>query len=173
MKRVFLAAGSILAAFLLQNSVLWTLSPLDVVPNLLLIVTAAYGLTNGKRIGMIIGMFCGILSDAFIGDGGLGFYMLIYIYIGALCGLFHGYIYSEEPLFPMLLIGICDLAFGGYVYIFRFLIRGRLNAMTYLTGTILPEIVYTALAAIIFYPLITGIDRHLILTKKRRTSSFV
>ena len=80
MKRVFLAAGSILAAFLLQNSVLWTLSPLDVVPNLLLIVTAAYGLTNGKRIGMIIGMFCGILSDAFIGDGGLGFYMLIYIY---------------------------------------------------------------------------------------------
>lgn len=173
MRRVLLAAGSILIAFLLQNSVLWTLSPLDVVPNLLLIVTVAYGLTTGKRRGMMIGMFCGILSDAFIGDGGLGFYMLVYIYIGGFCGLFHGYIYSEEPLFPMVLIGICDVVFGGYVYVFRFLIRGRLDVMTYVTGTILPEAVYTILAAIIVYPLITSIDRHLVLTKKRRTSSFV
>ena len=173
MRRFLLAVGSVLGAFLLQNIVLWTLSPLDVVPNLLLIVTVAYGLTTGKRTGMTVGLFCGILSDAFIGDGGLGFYMLVYIYIGGFCGLFHGFIYSEEPLFPMLLVGVCDLAFGGYIYVFRFLIRGRLDVMTYVTGTILPEVVYTVLAAIIVYPLITGIDRHLVLTKKRRTSSFV
>ncbi|MBQ8814320.1 MAG: rod shape-determining protein MreD [Lachnospiraceae bacterium] len=173
MRRVILAAASILTAFLLQNSVLWTFSPLDVVPNLLLIVTVTYGLTCGKRIGMLIGAVCGILSDTFIGDGGLGFYMLIYIYAGALCGVFHGFIYSEEQLFPVVMIGLCDFAFGGYVYVFRFLIRGRLDMMSYVTGTIMPEVVFTVFAAILFYPLIYGLDRHLILTKKRRTSSFV
>ena len=173
MRRVLLAAGSVLLAFLLQNSILWNLAPLNVVPNLLLIVTTTYGLICGKRIGMLVGLICGVLSDAFIGDGGLGFYMLVYIYIGAIGGIFHGYIYSEEQIFPMVMIGLGDLAFGGYVYVFRFLIRGRFDVVGYLTGTILPEVIYTVFAAILFYPLISGLDRHLILTKKRRTSSFV
>jgi rod shape-determining protein MreD len=76
-------------------------------------------------------------------------------------------------MLPLFLTGVCDLGFGGYLYVFRFLIRGRLEVSRYLTGIVIPEMIYTMLAAIIVYPLIAGIDRHFILTKKRRTSSFV
>ncbi len=173
MRRLLLAAAAVLTAFLFQNSVFLTLIPLEKVPNLLLIVTVAYGLTCGKRIGTTVGLICGILSDVFIGDGGLGFYMLIYLYIGAFCGIFNRYVDSTELMFPLILTGVCDLVFGGYIYVFRFLIRGRLDVTAYITGTILPEMIYTVLAAVLLYPLISGIDRYLILTKKRRTSSFV
>lgn len=146
---------------------------LDILPNLLLVVTVTYGFKCGKRIGMLIGLFCGILSDTFWGDGGLGFYMLIYINIGAFCGLFRGYIHPEEHLFSLLLSCLCSVGFGVYVYVFRFMLRGRFDMMAYVGSTILPELIFTLIGAIFIYPIISGIDNHLILTKKRRTSSFV
>lgn len=173
MKRVLLAAVSVLIAFLFQNSILQMIPGLDIMPNLLLIVTVTYGFNCGKRIGMVVGLCCGILSDAFLGDGGLGFYMLIYIYIGAFCGLFRGYIHREEHLFSMLLVCLCSFGFGVYVYVFRFMLRGRFDMMAYVDNTIFPELIFTLIGAIIIYPIISGIDNHLILTKKRRTSSFV
>ena len=173
MRRVLLAVASVLLAFLLQNSVLPLIPGLDVLPNLTLVVTVIYGFTCGKKIGMLIGLFCGILSDAFIGDGGLGFYMLAYIYIGAFCGLFTGYIHREEHLFSLLLCTLSSIGFGAYVYVFRFMLRGRFDLMAYLGSTILPELIVTLIGAVILYPAIAETDRYIILTKKRRTSSFV
>lgn len=173
MKRVLLAAGAILLAFVLQNSILQMIPGVDMVPNLFLVVTVAYGFNCGKRIGMLVGLICGIISDVFLGDGGLGFYMLIYIYIGAFCGLFRGFVHREDHLFALLLTGLCSVCFGGYVYVFRFMLRGRFDVMAYVGNTIVPELIYTLIGGIILYPLISGVDKHLILTKKRRTSSFV
>ncbi len=173
MRRVLLAIISVLIAFLFQNSILQMIPGIDILPNLMLVVTVAYGFNCGKRIGMVVGLFCGILSDTFIGDGGLGFYMLVYIYIGAFCGLFRGYIHQEEQLFSLLLCSLCSLGFGAYVYVFRFMLRGRFDVMAYVNSTILPELIFTLIGAVFLYPAITQIDRHLILTKKRRTSSFV
>ena len=68
MRRVLLAGASVLLAFLLQNSILPLVPGLDVLPNLTLVVTVIYGFTCGKKIGMLVGLFCGILLDAFIGD---------------------------------------------------------------------------------------------------------
>ncbi len=173
MRRVLLAVISVLIAFLFQNSILQLFPGMDMIPNLLLVVTVTYGFNCGKQIGMLVGLFCGVLSDAFFGDGGLGFYMLVYIYIGAFCGLFRGYIHREDHLFSLLLTSLCSLGFGGYVYVFRFMLRGRFDILAYAVNTILPEMIYTLIGAVLIYPLISAIDGHLILTKKRRTSSFV
>ena len=173
MKRVIFATVAVLLSFLLQNSVLPLVPGIDVLPNLTLVVTVIYGFTCGKKIGMLIGLFCGILYDAFVGDGGLGFYMLAYIYIGAFCGLFTGYIHREEHLFSIFLCALSSLGFGTYVYLFRFMLRGRFDLMAYVSSTILPELIFTIIGAVILYPLIAETDKHLIFTKKRRTSSFV
>lgn len=173
MRRVLLAVFSVLFTFFLQNSILQLIPGFDILPNLILVVTVVYGFSCGKRIGMLVGLFCGILSDTFIGDGGLGFYMLVYIYIGAFCGLFRGYIHQEEHLFSLFLCSLCSFGFGAYVYVFRFMLRGRFDMMNYIVSTILPELIFTLIGAVFLYPIITEIDKHLILTKKRRTSSFV
>jgi len=173
LKRVFLAAGAILLAFIFQNSILQMIPGVDMVPNLFLVVTVTYGFNCGKRIGMLIGLICGIISDVFLGDGGLGFYMLVYIYIGAFCGMFRGFVHREEHLFALLLIGLCSLGFGGYIYVFRFMLRGRFDLMAYVGSTIIPEMIYTLIGGIVIYPLIAEIDQSFILTRKRRTSSFV
>jgi rod shape-determining protein MreD len=170
---VLLAVAAILLSFILQNSILPLAPGVDMVPNLFLVITVAYGFNCGKRIGMVIGLICGLICDVFHGDGGLGFYMLIYVYVGAFCGIFTGFIHREEHLFSLMLTGGCSIAFGLYVYVFRFMLRGRLNLMTYVGNTILPEAIYTLIAAVVIYPLVSGIDQHLILTTKRRTSSFV
>ena len=57
---------------------------------------------RGRKTGMFVGLFSGILMDTFFGFGGLlGLYALIYMLIGYINGLFKRLFYDEDSKPPL------------------------------------------------------------------------
>jgi rod shape-determining protein MreD len=142
----------------------------NIAPNLLIITTVSFALLRGKYEGGIIGFCCGFLQDIFFGKV-LGFYALIYMYIGFSSGYLYRSFYKDSILIPTLVISGCDLIYGFYIYIFTFLLRGKLNLMYYLGNIIIPELVYTSLIAVIVYKLFHYINYKLEMHEKKEASS--
>ena len=68
MRRKIILAVLILLTFILQGTIFQTLSIASIAPNLLLILTVSFGFMRGKREGLIIGFFSGLLVDIFYGN---------------------------------------------------------------------------------------------------------
>ena len=162
----------ILICLILQCSVFSALSLGGIVPNLLLILTSAYGLIRGEKDGLLIGFFCGLLLDILFSDF-LGFYALLMMYIGFLNGKLNRAYYPEDYKLPIALIVISDLTYGLICYVLLFLLRGKFYFFYYLGHVILPEVVYTVVAAIVLYPLILFAEQKFHSGDKRRTKGFV
>ena len=80
MKRNVILFFVIITGFVLHTTLFQALSLGSISPNIMIIITAAYGFMFGKHYGMTVGFICGLLMDIFYGDV-LGFYALIYLYI--------------------------------------------------------------------------------------------
>ncbi len=155
----------ILFCFVLQSTVFRSLSFAGIVPNLLIILTASFGFMRGENEGIIIGFICGLLIDIFYGDI-LGFYAMIYMYIGFLNGKFNRIFYPEDIKLPIALIVISDLSYGMLCYILMFLLNGKFHFWFYLKGIILPEVVYTIVVTCVLYPIILFLNN--LLEKRER-----
>ena len=81
--------------FLLQSTVFPHLAFGGIIPNLMIVVTASYGFMRGRKSGLLVGFFSGLIMDIF-SSGVLGFYDLIYMYIGYLNGVFKKMFFPRE-----------------------------------------------------------------------------
>lgn len=166
MKRNITLICVILLSFVLQTTVFQSLSFGGISPNLLIIVTASYGFMFGRRYGMVTGFLCGLLMDIFYGNV-LGFYALIYLYIGAGNGVFHRVFYQDDIKLPLALITASDFVYSFVCYVLLFLLRGRFHFSFYLKEIILPEIVYTIFITVFLYPCILLLNKTVEDTEKR------
>ena len=96
MKRKIVIALMVLLCFLLQSTVFQALAIGSISPNLMIILTASFGFMGGRKEGMIVGFFCGLLEDIFYGRL-LGMHAIIYMYIGYGNGQFNR-IFTETIL---------------------------------------------------------------------------
>ena len=71
MKKILAYGGLILLFLLLQCSFFVHLSLADVVPNLLIILTASIAIINGSLEGCLVGFCCGLLLDLMFGQSRL------------------------------------------------------------------------------------------------------
>ena len=155
--RKFLLGLILWASFLLQTTVFKNLVFTNVAPNLLLIVTVSSGFMRGRKEGMLIGFFSGLLIDLFYGSF-FGYYALLYVLIGFFAGSFWDVFFDKDIKMPLILVGISDLALNLVVYATRFLIRGRFRLDVYMVEIILPEIVFTMLMTLIVYRIIYAVN---------------
>ncbi len=162
----------IIVCFVLQCSVFDSLSFAGIIPNLMIILTASFGFMRGEKEGLIIGFFCGLLSDVFFGSF-LGFYALILMYIGYLNGKFSRIFYPEDIKLPMALIVVSDLSYGIVCYVLMFLLRGRFHFWYYFTRVILPEALYTIVVTLFLYPVILKVNEKLEAIERRSAQKFV
>lgn len=160
MLRKFVVFILILVSFILQTTVFRSFAFAGIVPNLMIILTSAFGFMRGEKEGMLIGFFCGLLSDIFYGNI-LGFYALIFMYIGYLNGKFNRIFYPEDIKLPIGLIVVSDLSYGMVCYVLLFLLRGKFNFPFYFKSVILPEAVYTIVISCILYPIVLFINEKL------------
>lgn len=167
MKRTLLNLVFIILAFTIQHCVFPLLPLLSASPNLLLILVFTFGFIHGQGAGMLYGLVAGILLDLF-GGGPFGFYSLIYIYIGYINGICTKYYYEDYITLPLILCVINELAYNLYVYVFRFLLRGRLDFFYYAKEIIIPEIIFTVVMTLFFYRLFLVASRKLKQLDKRR-----
>ena len=158
---------------LLQTTLFQNLSFASISPNLMIIVVSAFGFMRGKKEGLFIGFFCGLILDIFSGGSILGFYALLYMYIGYLNGHFRKMFYPEDIKLPMLLIAGSDITCNLFIYFFLFLFRNRFNFQYYFWNLIIPELVYTMVITIFLYVIILHINQRLEVIEKRSASKFV
>lgn len=166
MKRYLIEILLIITGYLLQSTFFQALSLGGIVPNLLIIITSCFGFMRGKNEGMAIGFISGLLMDIFFGSF-IGLYALVYMFIGYLNGFFRSVFYPEDIKLPLALISASELLCSVLCYIFLFLLRGRTLFGFYFVHIILPEIVYTILATLIFYKGILFINEWLEINEKR------
>lgn len=172
MLRKFVTALFILGCFILQSSFFDAFAFAGIIPNLMIILTASFGFMRGEEEGLIIGFFCGLLSDIFFGSF-LGFYALLLMYIGYLNGKFSGIFYPEDIKLPLALIVTSDLSYGIICYCLTFMLRGKFQFSYYFTHVILPEALYTILVTMFLYPLILKVNEKLEAREKRSAQKFV
>lgn len=152
MKRVIIAFFVIVLGFVLQTTIFPSISIGGIVPNLLVLITAIYGMMRGDSVGTIVGFFCGLLADIFFGNL-LGLCAFIYMLIGFICGKFHRVFYPEDYKLPAIILISGDLIYGILYYMFFFMLRGKFEFSYYMVNIIFPELVYTTVVAVVVYPL--------------------
>lgn len=172
MKRFIITTFLIIFCFLLQCTVFHTLAFGGIVPNLLIVLTASFGFMRGEKTGLLIGFFCGLLIDIFFGDS-IGFYSLLYMYIGYMNGKFNTIFYPQDIKLPIALILGSDFFYGLICYAILFLLRSRFDFEYYFMHIILPEIVYTIVVTIFLYPLVLWINTGLERSELRSGKKFV
>lgn len=166
MRRLVVYIAFVISCFLLQCTVFKWWSLADITPNLLIVLTSSVGFMRGKKEGLLIGFFGGLLIDICYGDL-KGFYALIYMYIGYLNGFFQSVFYDVDLKLPMILITVSDLIYGLVMYVFMFALRNRTDFLYYLSRVIIPEVVYTVAVTIVLYRLILIVNRKLEASEKR------
>lgn len=171
MRRKLVIAVIIIACFLLQCTVFKTLAIASISPNLLIVVTAAFGFMRGQKEGLWVGFFSGILVDLVFGSV-LGFYALVYMFIGFTNGFFRKFFFPDEVRLPIMLIALSDFGCNLVVYFILFWFRGRFHFAYYLLHTIIPELVYTMLVAILLYFILLKINQKLEEIERRSETKF-
>ncbi|EOS24280.1 rod shape-determining protein MreD [Lachnospiraceae bacterium 3-1] len=158
--------------FLLQTTLFQALSFASISPNLLVVVTSSFGFMRGRKEGMWIGFFSGLLLDIFFGSV-IGFYALIYAYIGYVNGFFRKMFFPDDIKLPLILIATSDFSCNIMVYLFLFFLRGKFRFNYYLLHIMLPELVYTILVTILLYFIILRINQKLEVIERRSAGKFV
>lgn len=160
MRRKIVIALMVAVCFLLQSTVFQTLAIGSISPNLLIILVASFGFMGGKKEGMYVGFFCGLLEDIFYGRL-LGMHALIYMYIGYANGYFNSIFYEDDIKLPLGLISGSELIYGLGTYVIMFVMRSRFAFPYYLVHIIIPELIYTIIMTLVLYRLIFRINRKL------------
>ncbi|MBO6133068.1 MAG: rod shape-determining protein MreD [Lachnospiraceae bacterium] len=148
-------------SFVFQCTVCKAIALGGVGPDLPLILTVSIGFMRGRKEGMLIGLLCGLFRDILYGNGLLGLYALIFVYIGYFAGIFNKLFFAKDLKFPVFLIGLSDLSYGFILYVLTFLLRRRLDFTYYLLHIILPETVYTSILGIAVYGLLMKLEKKL------------
>lgn len=166
MIRIIVYACIIIGSFTLQTSVFHFFSLANITPNFLLITVMAAGLMRGRKAGIAVGFFSGLLLDIFFGEF-LGIYAFIYMMTGYINGFFNHMFYAEEAVFPIAMVAVNDLVYGIVMYFFFYMMRSKWNFFIYFKTIILPELIYTLLAALVFYFVLLWADSKLTTFEKR------
>ncbi len=151
---------SIVLAFLIQTSVFPLIPFLSATPNLLLILTFSFGFLHGNLPGMLYGLGAGLLLDLFY-SGSFGFYSLIFIFIGYVNGFFSRFYYKEYLTLPMFMCVFSELIYHIYIYVFRFLIRAKLDLPYYFIHIVFPSVIFSMMVTLILYRFFFTASEHL------------
>lgn len=172
MRRKITVFVIITICFLLQTTLFKALTFASISPNLLIVAVSSFGFMRGRKEGLFIGFFTGLLLDIFAGSI-LGMNALLYMYIGYINGMFRKLFYPEDIKLPMLLIAGSDLCCNLIIYFFLFLFRNRYDFNYYFLHLMIPELVYTMVVTIFLYFIILKVNRRLETIEKRSESKFV
>lgn len=148
-----------IVCFVLQTTVFRHLPLGGVVPNILIMITAASGLMYGRKLGMFSGFVGGLMIDAMF-NSVIGLTILIYSFIGYVNGMLNKLYFKERLYIPVITIVLSDLAYGVLYYVCRFMLRGRMDFMFYLMHVMIPEAVYTLIIGVPIYLLMRQIKEY-------------
>lgn len=147
----------IIVNFVMQSTIFEHIKFRGIKPDSLIIVAVSTGILRGSSEGALVGFFTGLIQDMFYGSS-LGYYGLIHMFIGYLCGIPYKNFFRENFLLPLLFTAVSSFIKGIYVYVSGFLINGKLDFLYYFNNIIIPEVVYTSIFSLLLYRVLYAIN---------------
>lgn len=173
MARKITIALLIIISYLLQTTYSSQISIGNITPNLLIIIVCIFALLRGRKEGLLIGFFAGLLPDLFYGYADItGFYSLVYMYLGYMIGFIHEIIYTDDIIIPVAFTAICDFLSNFAYYIIAFALRNKLQFNVYFKDIILPELIYTVFLTVFLYKLYKVINDILEEHERKREAKY-
>ncbi len=158
MLRVVLVGFMIIISYVLQTTILQEVGIVS--PNLMMILVCSYALLRGRKEGLIVGFIAGFVLDLFYGYYEVvGINAFLFMVIGMLVGFFHDYLYLEDILIPIIAVGVCDISYNFIYYVITFMLRNRLDIMTYVKMIIIPEFIFTIFLTVFIYRLLMFVNK--------------
>lgn len=156
-------AAAVILVFLtvvLESTLMIRFRIRGIAPNLSLVLVISYGLLEGHRWGRNIGLLIGLAQDVLFCPY-IGFYALLYFYLGHLSGYGHAIFRKTNLMVPTLLIIAGDVVYGFLCYFFKYFMAGEIEVGYYISQIIVPEAAYTALWVLPCYCAVAIINRRL------------
>lgn len=173
MERKIIIGLIIIISYMLQTTYNSQISIGNITPNLLIIIVCVFALLRGRKEGMLIGFFSGILPDLFYGYADIaGFYSLIYMYLGYMIGCIHEVIYTDDIIIPVAFTAICDFLSNFAYYVIAFALRNKLQFNIYFKNIIFPELIYTVFLTIFLYKLYKMINDRIEKHERKREAKY-
>lgn len=172
MRKLLINLVMLILAFTIQICVFPQIAFLSSAPNLLLIVVFVCSFIEGRERGMFYGLVAGLFMDLFYSEP-FGILYTVFHQSGCVSGICNKLYFRRLHHAPLLLSLASDLIYNLYIYVFRFLIRNRLNFGHYLVSIIIPEIIFTTVTTLVVYRFFLFINRKLKEWEQRRDSNIV
>jgi len=140
----------LLAAFVLQTTIVPHLKVYGVQPDLILVVVVIYAFNQGPVAGSVAGFFGGLLEDLVL-IRGVGLNVLCKTIVGYLGGLVERALFADNVFLIMIAIFVAtilnQIIYGALIY----LLGERVLFWPTFLGLVLPSALYNALLAPIVY----------------------
>lgn len=171
MKRAIITAILLIINFVLQSTVFNYIEIRGVIPNTAIIFIVSFALLRGSLCGAAAGFFSGMLYDIFFGAS-VGYYSLINMVIGWLCGKFNINFYRENYLLPALLSTAGVIVSETVIYLTHIFMSGSFMYTYFIFNKILPEAVYTLVLVIPVYRISFAVNERLEIKERRSRRLF-
>jgi rod shape-determining protein MreD len=143
----------LVAAVVLQSTILGRIAIGGVRPDLALIILVFVSLRRGSMVGQVSGFLSGILED-FMSVSPLGFHPLMRAVIGYLYGIFAGNVFVDPFLMPMVLTVVATLLKGLLSGLISSVFGIGSSGFLYFAGRIWIEIGYNAVLSPFLFALL-------------------
>lgn len=150
----------VLAALVLQSTVLEQVTFLGVTPQLALIVVASLAYLNGSRVGVVTGFAAGFLLDLQLPEQGtiVGITPLLYVLLGYGVGAMREYSLSESVWAPVFTVTVVSAIFE-FSYAGLSIIMGqKWVSLTYTAKVAGLVVLYNTLLTPFVFPLVRRIS---------------
>ena len=150
----------VLAALVLQSTVLEQVTFLGVTPQLALIVVAGLAYLNGSRVGVVTGFVAGFLLDLQLPEQGtiVGITPLLYVLLGYGVGAMREYSLSESVWAPVFTVTVVSAIFE-FSYAGLSIIMGqKWVSLTYTAKVAGLVVLYNTLLTPFVFPLVRRIS---------------
>ncbi len=153
MRRTVLLTVVVLSALLLQTTVFADIRLFGARPELMFLLTIAFGVLEGPASGAVAGFASGMSQD-FLLNQPKGITALTLVLVGYAIGMLRQYIVSPSPLLPVFLVA--GGTFGGVLFygIVSFLLGQLDTSWWYLLRTAGLSAVYNAILTPLLFPIL-------------------
>ena len=153
MRRTVLLTVVVLSALLLQTTVFADIRLFGARPELMFLLTIAFGILEGPASGAVAGFASGMSQD-FLLNQPKGITALTLVLVGYAIGMLRQYIVSPSPLLPVFLVA--GGTFGGVVFygVVSFLLGQLDTSWWYLLRTAGLSAVYNAILTPLLFPIL-------------------
>ena len=139
--------------YLLQANLFGWFNLAGVKPNLFIIFILTISLFSSKEIGTIFGIFFGLVLDFLIGKS-IGICSIMFGAIGIMGGYLGKNFSKDSRITMIMMIAVATFIYEMGTITFNFFIHQTGIGIFYLLKTLIIEILYNSIIAIILYPLI-------------------